>query len=184
ANSARTMARAGVQHGAMRYAFNSCELDVPGRELKRSGQHIPIESQVFRVLVYLIEQRARVVPKRELLDALWAGAHVTESALGYSIAALRRATGDDGKRQSVVRTHHRVGYRFVAELAPAKPGTSEATLASQPSAPTWSVRSSPQKQHHAAPAPAHLGAPEPPCVHSQSPRRPSRPPPTLSERPS
>ncbi|MFM2415870.1 MAG: hypothetical protein RL385_593 [Pseudomonadota bacterium] len=132
------MARAGVQHGAMRYAFNSCELDVPGRELKRLGQHVPIECQVFRVLVYLIEQRARVVPKRELLDALWSGAHVTESALGYSIAALRRATGDDGKRQAVVRTHHRVGYRFVAELAPGMPASPETALAPPLAAPASS----------------------------------------------
>jgi DNA-binding winged helix-turn-helix (wHTH) protein len=100
----------------MIYRFDACVLDVEGRELLRDGDPVRLERQVFAVLLYLIEQRQRVVPKRELLDRLWQGTCVSESALGYSIAALRRATGDDGREQRIVKTHHRFGYRFVALL--------------------------------------------------------------------
>jgi DNA-binding winged helix-turn-helix (wHTH) protein len=100
----------------MIYQFDACVLDVAGRELKRDGEPVRLERQVFAVLLYLIEHRKRVVPKHELLDRLWQGTCVSEAALGYSIAALRRATGDDGREQRIVKTHHRFGYRFVAEL--------------------------------------------------------------------
>ena len=101
----------------MIYSFDACTLDVAGHELSRAGRRVPVERQVFSVLLYLIQQRARVVPKRELLDRLWEGTCVSEAALSYSIAALRRATGDDGRAQRIVRTHHRVGYRFVAQVS-------------------------------------------------------------------
>jgi DNA-binding winged helix-turn-helix (wHTH) protein len=101
----------------MIYVFDACTLDVAGRELWRAGRSVRLERQVFSVLVYLLQQRARVVPKRELLDRLWEGTCVSEAALSYSIAALRRATGDDGREQRIVRTHHRVGYRFVAQVS-------------------------------------------------------------------
>ena len=55
-----------------------------------------------------------MVPRSELLRELWEDARGSEGALTYSVAALRRATGDDGREQRVVRTHHGVGYRFVA----------------------------------------------------------------------
>jgi DNA-binding winged helix-turn-helix (wHTH) protein len=101
----------------MQYRFDRYTLDVAARELRCAGEAVRIERQVFSLLHYLIEHRARVVPRGELLDQLWEGAHVSEGALTYSIAALRRATGDDGHAQRVVRTHHGLGYRFVARLA-------------------------------------------------------------------
>ena len=83
-----------------------------------------IEPQVFDVLAYLVAHRDRVVPKEELLDEVWRTRFVTESTLTTRVKAARRAVGDDGKRQAVIRTLHGRGYRFVAEVTedPGPPG--------------------------------------------------------------
>ncbi len=100
----------------MIYAFADCELDDQRFELRRLGEVAPIEPQVFDVLLLLVRNRDRVVPKEELLDEVWGDRFVSESALTSRIKALRRAVGDDGRAQSVVRTAHGRGYQFVAPV--------------------------------------------------------------------
>src|SRR4051794_27348136 len=75
-----------------------------------------MEPQVFDVLMHLAEHRDRVVSKNELLDAVWGHRFVTESALTSRIRSARRAVGDSGERQAVIKTSHGVGYRFVADV--------------------------------------------------------------------
>lgn len=96
--------------------FDDFELDVDGFELKRAGELIALEPQVFGLLAYLIQHRDRLVSKDELLDELWGHRFVSESALATQIKSLRRAVGDDGRSQRVVKTVHGRGYRFVAAL--------------------------------------------------------------------
>jgi DNA-binding winged helix-turn-helix (wHTH) protein/pimeloyl-ACP methyl ester carboxylesterase len=106
------------------YAFEDCELDPRRLILRRSGQVVHVEPQVFDVLRHLIDNRDRVVPKHELLDAVWGNRFVSESALTSRLKAARRAIGDDGHQQRVIHTVHGVGYRFVAsvrELAASRP---------------------------------------------------------------
>jgi pimeloyl-ACP methyl ester carboxylesterase/DNA-binding winged helix-turn-helix (wHTH) protein len=91
-------------------------LDPRQFELRRGGELVHVEPQVFTLLAHLIEHRDRVVAKTELLDAIWGGRFVSESALTSRVKMLRRAVGDDGNRQRVVATVHGVGYRFVAEV--------------------------------------------------------------------
>ena len=100
----------------MRFAFDACELDVQRLELRRDGQGVAVEPQVFDVLVYLLRHRDRVVSKEELLDEVWGDRFVSESALTSRIKAARRAIGDDGASQRVIRTLHGRGYRFVADV--------------------------------------------------------------------
>ncbi len=99
------------------YGFAGCELDTDAYELRRDGRVVRVEPQVFDVLVYLIEHRDRVVAKEELLDEVWKTRFVTESTLTTRIKEVRRAVGDDGRGQRVVRTAHGRGYRFVADVA-------------------------------------------------------------------
>jgi DNA-binding winged helix-turn-helix (wHTH) protein len=66
--------------------------------------------------MYLARRRGVLVTKEELLDSVWGGRFVSESALATRIKAARRATGDDGATQSVIRTVHGRGYTFVAEV--------------------------------------------------------------------
>jgi pimeloyl-ACP methyl ester carboxylesterase/DNA-binding winged helix-turn-helix (wHTH) protein len=99
------------------YAFGDCELDLGRYELRRAGAVQPMEPQVFDVLALLLRERERVVPKEELLDAVWGSRFVGESALTTRVKAARRAIGDDGRTQRLIRTVHGRGYQFVAEVS-------------------------------------------------------------------
>ena len=96
--------------------FASCELDVGRVVLRRDGVEVRVEPQVFDVLVFLALHHGRVIRKEELLDAVWGDRFVSESALTTRIKSLRQAVGDDGNRQSVIRTVHGKGYEFVAAV--------------------------------------------------------------------
>jgi DNA-binding winged helix-turn-helix (wHTH) protein len=95
--------------------FGDCEIDLDRFEVRRAGSKVPVEPQVFDVLAHLIEHRDRVVTKHELLDEVREN-FVTESAMTTRIKAARRAVGDDGRAQRVIRTIHGRGYRFVADI--------------------------------------------------------------------
>ena len=104
------------------HSFGDLELDTALFELRRQGAKVPLEPQAFDVLVYLVSHRDRVVPKEELMDAIWGGRFVTEAAVTSRIKQVRRAIGDDGQAQRVIRTVHGRGYRFVA---PVRDGAAE-----------------------------------------------------------
>ena len=99
-----------------RYAFGAYLVDVDAREISCDGQRVHVEPQVFDVLVMLLRQRHRVVAKEELLDEVWGTRMVSESALTTRVKALRKALGDSGQAQTVVRTAHGYGFRFVADV--------------------------------------------------------------------
>lgn len=98
------------------FRFADCEVDPDRFELRRGGDVVHVEPQVFALLTHLIAHRDRVVAKTELLDAVWGGRFVSDSALTSRVKMLRRAVGDDGASQRIVATVHGVGYRFVAEV--------------------------------------------------------------------
>lgn len=100
----------------MIYEFDGHQLDTVRFELRRAGELVAVEPQVFEVLRHLVVHRERVVDKRELLDEVWGTRFVTESALTSRIKAARRAIGDDGTTQRLIRTVHGRGYRFVAPV--------------------------------------------------------------------
>jgi DNA-binding winged helix-turn-helix (wHTH) protein/tetratricopeptide (TPR) repeat protein len=95
------------------YRFGDCELDEGRYELRRGGAPCHLEPQAFEVLAYLVRNRHRVVTKTELLDEVWGSRFVTDSALTSRLKAARRAVGDSGREQRVIRTVHGRGYRFV-----------------------------------------------------------------------
>ena len=96
----------------MQFAFGDYELDVDRVELRRRGQVIAVEPQVFDVLCYLIRHQDRVISVDELFREVWHGRIVSESTLTSRINAARTAIGDDGARQSLIKTSSRRGYRF------------------------------------------------------------------------
>jgi DNA-binding winged helix-turn-helix (wHTH) protein/tetratricopeptide (TPR) repeat protein len=100
----------------VRVAFADCELDVGRHELRRAGQVVALEPQVFDVLAYLARNGDRLVTKNELLDEIWGDRFVSESALTSRIKSARRAVGDTGRDQRIIRTIHGRGYRFVATV--------------------------------------------------------------------
>jgi TolB-like protein/tetratricopeptide (TPR) repeat protein len=104
----------------MQFRFGDCVLDVARRELWRSGERVAMEPQVFDLLVHLIRNRDRVVTKDDLLDAVWGGRIVSESTLTSRINAARKAVGDSGEAQRLIRTLPRKGIRFVADVTDAE----------------------------------------------------------------
>ncbi|KPK48803.1 MAG: hypothetical protein AMJ63_17770, partial [Myxococcales bacterium SG8_38_1] len=65
----------------MTFVFGQFELDPARRELRFEGSVKSLQPQVFDLLLYLVENHERVVPKRELLETLWPDAIVTESSI-------------------------------------------------------------------------------------------------------
>ena len=100
----------------MRFLFGDCQLDTDRYEVRRDDVVQPVEPQVFDVLALLLRERGRVVSKEELLDTVWGSRFVGESALTSRVKAARRAIGDDGREQRLIRTVHGRGYQFVGEV--------------------------------------------------------------------
>lgn len=100
----------------MEFRFSDHTLDVERRELRRGGDPVAVEPQVFDLLVYLLCNRDRVVTKDDLLAAVWGGRVVSESTLTSRINAARKALGDSGEGQRLIRTVARKGFRFVGEV--------------------------------------------------------------------
>lgn len=123
----------------MIYRSGDLTLDTTLYRLLRNGEQIEVEPQVFDVLVYLIENRDRVVSRSELLNNLWKGRVVSDSALSGRLKAVRKAIGDTGSTQGIIKTVHGRGYQFIAQVVEGEgPGKSveiEADTARHPSLP-------------------------------------------------
>jgi DNA-binding winged helix-turn-helix (wHTH) protein len=97
----------------MRLTFDYYVLDVACRELWHGSEPIAVEPQVFDLLVYLVQNPDRVISRDELLQAVWDGRVVSESAINNRVNAARRALGDSGEAQRLILTVPRKGFRFV-----------------------------------------------------------------------
>ncbi|HSX61076.1 MAG TPA: winged helix-turn-helix domain-containing protein [Tahibacter sp.] len=101
----------------MALVFGHCVLDLDRRELSRPPSGIvATPPKVFDLLVYLVENRERVVSRDDLLHAVWDGRIVSESTLASHINAVRKAVGDNGHDQALIRTVARKGFRFVGAV--------------------------------------------------------------------
>ena len=141
----------------MQLLFGDFALDIDRRELKRGSELVPIGPQVFDLLVYLVRNRERVVSKDDLLEAVWSGRIVSESTLTSHINAVRKAVGDSGEEQRLIRTVARKGLRFVGEVREI-----QASSGGGPTArPTVEARSSDTKDAQSAPA---LALPDKPSI--------------------
>ncbi len=100
----------------MIYAFADFELDLALAELRQAGEACPVEPQVFALIALLVEHRERLVSREEILEKVWDGRIVSDSALTSRIKSARRVLGDDGASQRFIRTVHGKGLRFVADV--------------------------------------------------------------------
>ena len=100
------------------YYFDGYVINLANREVLANGREVKVQQRVFELLAYLIENRDRAVGKDELLDKIWIRRITTEAALTRAIMKARKAVGDDAHSQSVIKTLHGHGYRFVAQLQP------------------------------------------------------------------
>jgi len=119
----------------VRYQFEPFILDIERRRLEREGREIALQPKVFETLVYLVKHAPRVIPKGELLDALWPRQQITEGVLTRCIKELRNALDDEVRAPRYIRSTPRVGYAFVADVETAGRASSSRTIAVLPFEP-------------------------------------------------
>jgi TolB-like protein len=109
----------------MKFVFDEHTLDTECRELRRGTDAVALEPQVFDLLIYLLQNCHRVVSKDDLITAVWAGRIVSDSTLTSRINAARKAIGDSGDRQTLIRTIPRKGLRFVGVVRTSQESSNE-----------------------------------------------------------
>ena len=115
-NSERVAGANAISTAALRatkvYRCGNLEIDSETLEIRRNCVVISVEPKVYRLLLYLVRHQDRVVTKQELLDGIWAGLTVSESALSRCVSLARRAAG----RAATIRNYYGYGYRLIPEL--------------------------------------------------------------------
>ena len=96
--------------------FGDYKIDIERRELRRAELAVHVEPQVFDLLVYLVQNRDRVVSKDDIIASVWGGRIVSDSTLTSRINSARTAVGDSGENQKLIRTIARKGLRFVGSV--------------------------------------------------------------------
>jgi len=127
----------------MIYRFGAFDLDLAKLELRASGEVRPVEPQVFALLALLLGNRDRVVSRAEIIEKVWDGRAVSDSAIDSRIKSARRAIGDDGTAQRLVKTVHRKGFRFVEDARVLGAGAVASADAVQASTPPAAVGARP-----------------------------------------
>src|SRR3954447_11700258 len=107
----------------MLVGFGSYELDKDRRELRFGDVPVHVEPLVLDLLIYLVANRNHVVSKDEMVDTVWGGRIVSDVTLNSRINAARRAIGDNGKTQALIRTVPRRGFRFIGDVNDDATGT-------------------------------------------------------------
>jgi TolB-like protein len=108
--------RASVCELILLFQFNNFAIDTERRELRGANGSIHVEPQVFDLLLYFVQNANRVISKEELIEHIWKGRAISDAALNSRINSARRAIGDTGKRQALIRTIQRRGFLFAGDV--------------------------------------------------------------------
>ncbi len=130
---------------ARRYRFDDYELDAQARELRDARGAVAVPPKSFDCLVYLLERRDRAVGRDELISAVWGRVDVSDALLGQTLARARRAVGDTGEEQRMIRTVARFGYHWVApvvDVSDALPARQNSPHAGEPGLPATAAAES------------------------------------------
>jgi len=100
----------------MIWSFGDYRLDPERFQLSCGTHPVRLEPQVLSLLIHLVRNRDQMVSKDDIVNAVWQGQAVSDASISSRIRSARQAVGDDGAQQSVIRTVHGRGFRFVAEV--------------------------------------------------------------------
>ena len=125
----RERPRSPIWGTQVQFFFADHALDTDRRELRSGSEPVAVEPQVFDLLVYLLQNRDRVVSKDDLIASVWGGRIVSDSTLTSRINAARKAVGDSGEDQKLIRTSPRKGLRFVGIVRTQPDGVAAGTRA-------------------------------------------------------
>lgn len=101
----------------MLLCFGSCRIDSDRRQIVRDGGERHLPPKAYDLLLVLIEERPKVVGKEDLLRRIWPDAYVSDANLAVLVGDIRAAIGDSARHQAFIRTHHGIGYSFIADVA-------------------------------------------------------------------
>src|SRR5262245_27974178 len=121
----------------MAVRFGDCRLDVDARRLFRGAREVHLTPKAFELLKLLVETRPRALSKADLLERVWPGIFVSDVSLARVVNQIRNGIGDAARPARIVRTVHRFGYAFVAEVI--EEPTPRKTAASGMRATCWLV---------------------------------------------
>src|SRR5262245_20517412 len=114
----------------MKYSLGSCTVDTEAYEIRRDGVPVPVEPQVFDLLVFMLRNPGRLVTKDEIFEHIWHGRIVSDAALSSRVRSMREAIGDDGASQALIRTVRGRGFRLVGQVT--EGGTAHVSEAGPP----------------------------------------------------
>lgn len=114
----------------MKYHLAEFVIDTTQFQISSAGEVIAIEPKVFDLIVYLIENRQRLISREELFDQVWGGREVSDTSLSNHVKSARKALGDNGDLQKVVKTVRGRGYQFIANLNEVTPNIDSASTLS------------------------------------------------------
>lgn len=119
-------------HPPRHYRLDDLSVDVARQRVERDGgQALDVSGLSFRLLHYLLRQGTRVVGFDELIEAIWAPAHVGEETVTQRVRLLRRALGDDSRQPRYLRSVRGQGYQLCSEPVVQAPAASESAPASR-----------------------------------------------------
>ena len=98
------------------YRFDDVEIDIQSYRLLKAGKTVPVEPKTLNLLIFMVENRGRLLERREIIDAVWQEAFVTDHVLNRSIGQLRKGLGDDTREPRYIETVPTLGYRFIAQV--------------------------------------------------------------------
>src|SRR4051795_7071278 len=119
----------------MQYRFAEFEIDLSQQELRRLGKSVHIEPQVFDLIVHLVRNHERIVSKDELIETIWNGRIISEAALSSRINGARRALGDNGNDQALIRALHKRGFPLGGDVQAIDAGAPTTDTQAAPLAP-------------------------------------------------
>ena len=100
----------------MIYSIKKHSIDSKNFIIKQSGNKIEVEPLVFDLIIYLIENRSKLVTREEIFENIWYNRIVSDATLSNHITKARSVLGDDGQSQNIIKTIHGRGYQFIAEI--------------------------------------------------------------------
>lgn len=98
------------------YVLEEFRLEPEKRQLSRNGAQVRLSNRPFQVLIYLIENRDRLVKRNELLEKFWDGREVYDEALTKAVGAIRKALEEPSDNPRFIETRWAEGYRFIGNL--------------------------------------------------------------------
>jgi TolB-like protein/DNA-binding winged helix-turn-helix (wHTH) protein/Tfp pilus assembly protein PilF len=98
------------------YLLGDYVLDPERRLMTHHGSPVHLTQKPFRILLYLIENRDRVVSRVELLERFWEGRDVYDDTLRKTVGAIRKALDDRGEQPQFIATVYGEGYRYIGRV--------------------------------------------------------------------